>query len=126
VFADAVERKRLEELVHPRVSALREARTAEARARVPAPRAVVWDIPLLVEVGLAGMCQRLVFVETPEEVRVARAAARNGWTREELLRRQAAQLPLEAKKAMAHDVLDGLAGETEAKAAVERVLKAVG
>jgi dephospho-CoA kinase len=103
VFKDAGQRRKLEELVHPIVRADR-ARAIEAATK--AGRAgVVIDAPLLFEAGSEKECDRVLFVDAPLEQRVARATQTRGWTREELERREAAQLPLEQKRARSSDVV---------------------
>ena len=57
----------------------------------------VLDAPLILEAGWDKLCEKLVFVDAPAEVRLARALGR-GWNEEEFAARQAAQesLGLEA------------------------------
>jgi dephospho-CoA kinase len=95
VFTDPAQRLRLEQFIHPKLKARREALIASARAA--GKPAVVIDAPLLLEAGLAPECDALVFVDATLEQRQARVA-RRGWTEQELLRREAAQMPLEEKR----------------------------
>lgn len=85
----------LEAITHP---AIRAALAAAVDAARRAGTSVVLDAPLLLESGLADLCDVCVFVEAGEAVRRARAAAR-GWDDAELARREARQAPLEVKKA---------------------------
>ena len=100
VFADSEQRARLEGLLHPRVEEERRRMFAEAGNA----RALVIDAPLLLEVGLDDGCDVLVFVDTPQEHRVARVKDR-GWTSEDLDAREKAQWPLDRKRQVAHYVL---------------------
>jgi dephospho-CoA kinase len=125
IFSDPGARERLESYVHPLVRAQRDADTAAARAAVPAPRAILWDIPLLVEIGQEERCDLLVYVDTPAELREARAASR-GWAAGELARREKLQAPLARKRELAGAVVSGRCGEAEARAAVEAVLASLG
>lgn len=104
VFADPAELAALEAVTHPAILAEVQRQIAEAR-RAGAP-AVVVDAPLLLETQLEGLCDVLVFVDCPLEVRLARAAGR-GWDPAELLRRERLQQPLDAKRARARFVIDG-------------------
>jgi dephospho-CoA kinase len=93
----------LEELTHPLVwrqtlAALR----AAARDRMPA---VVIDAPLLLEAGWDLLCDAVVFVDSPWNVRVQRVANR-GWTAAELARRERRQWPIEFKRWRAHAVIN--------------------
>ncbi len=103
VFGDPAERARLEGLVHPLVKSTR-ARIVE-RAASEGKRLVVMDAPLLFEAGVDRECDAVVFVEAPEPLRLARVQASRGWDAAELARREKAQLPLEAKRERADDVV---------------------
>lgn len=99
VFADAAERKRLEDLVHPIV---RQDRAQAAREGAAAgARAVIVDAPLLFEAGLDAECDAVVFVDSPRRARVERVVQTRGWSEAELDRREAAQLPLQSKQSRA-------------------------
>ena len=59
---------------------------------------VVLDAALLMETGLdEEMCDALLFVDAPEDVRRRRAAELRGLSEEQFRRREAAQTPLRAK-----------------------------
>lgn len=92
----------LERILHPRARARMDAFLKEARARrVPA---AVLDVPLLAETGLQDRCDVLLFIDAPEHVRRARLASR-GWPPGEAARREARQMPADAKRAKAHAVV---------------------
>jgi len=103
VFSDPAERARLESLVHPIVKSTR-AQILE-RAVTEGKRLAVIDAPLLFEAGVDRECDTVVFVDTPEPLRLARVQASRGWDAGELARRENAQLPLEAKRQRADDVV---------------------
>jgi dephospho-CoA kinase len=102
VFAEPSERVWLESLIHPRIHARREAEFAQAPAGTPA---LVIDAPLLLEAGLADQCSEIWFIDAPEEVRKARVHVSRGWSGDEWASREAAQWPLDRKRAAAHHVL---------------------
>jgi dephospho-CoA kinase len=127
VFADVAQRARLEGLIHPLLKRDRGEAIRAARARGAA--GVVVDAPLLFEAGVDAECDEVVFVECPDEVRLARVAASRGWTREELTRREAAQWPLTRKRAACRFSVEN-AGDDEAsrarlRARVAEVLAAI-
>jgi dephospho-CoA kinase len=111
VFRDEAARKRLGEIVHPKVGAEVARRLAAARA-AGAPL-VVLDIPLLFEGRRAGTgsaaalrFDATVLVHASEETQIARQIARDGCSRDEALRRIRAQLPLSEKRALADHVIE--------------------
>ena len=117
VFRDEAARARLGALVHPSVTAEMLRRT---RAAIEAQRdLVVLDIPLLFEGRKRGQgsgkvmsFDATVCVWVRREVQVARTMARDQCDEDEALRRIAAQLPIDEKKAMADHVIDN-SGELE-------------
>ena len=102
VFRDESERRWLESIIHPVVEQGREAIFKDAAPGTPA---LVIDAPLLLEAGLAEACDVVIFVEAPQEVRLERLQRTRGWDAGELERREAAQIPLDEKRSMAHHVL---------------------
>jgi dephospho-CoA kinase len=141
VFADAAARSALEGWIHPRVRARISALLEDAKAR-GVPR-VVLDVPLLLESApdrgsddsdpgkggqhdLAALCDALVFVDAPLEERERRAAAHRGWEVGEVARREAAQLPLEAKRERADLTIRNDAGLDQLRAAVRDALVRLG
>jgi len=101
VFDDAAERRWLEQLLHPRIGEWLRARLAEA----PGPYAIL-ESPLLFEGTQHRMVQRSLLVDVPEEVQVARAAARDGNSPEQIRAIMAAQLSREERRARADDCID--------------------
>jgi len=128
VFRDPEARKRLGDLVHPKVG-------TEMMARVEAARAadaeiVVMDVPLLLEGRRAAAPGReaarapydcIVVVWVPEAVQIERTVARDGCTREEAERRVRAQMSLDEKRRLADHVIDN-SGSREATETQVRAL----
>ncbi|MBX3141103.1 MAG: dephospho-CoA kinase [Trueperaceae bacterium] len=121
VFGDERARAVLNGLVHPWVAARRTELEAESAAREPTPRVVVHDVPLLYEVGLDRDVDAVVVVTAPLASRVARLAARSGMGEDEVLARDAAQLPLAEKVARADYVVDNSGSEADLKERVARL-----
>ncbi len=124
VFDDPAARRQLESLTHPRVRARVRGLLDEARAR-GVPR-IVLDVPLLLENdgqhGLVAECDALVFVDADVRAREARAQASRGWAAGEVARREAAQMPLETKRARADHVLRNAGDLAELELDVARLL----
>lgn len=114
VFADPSARADLEALLHPPIRAWLHAACAQA----PGPYAVV-AIPLLAEGGGRAAypwLQRILVVDVPEAVQLARLQARDGVDAALAARMVAAQATRVQRLAMADDVVvnDGSLGELEA------------
>jgi dephospho-CoA kinase len=101
VFEDESARNDLNAIVHPLVGR----RSAELMAAVPAEAIVVYDVPLLVEGGLAPGFDYVVVVETDEATRLARLAER-GLPESQAQARMAAQVGDEERRAVAHEVIN--------------------
>jgi len=111
------ERGFLEQLTHPEIGRLLEQEAQRLAAGGVA--AAVLDAPLLLESGWDRFCDRLVFVEVPRQLRIARALAR-GWTKEEFAAREGAQESLDSKRGRADVVVDNSGSPAETHDQLER------
>jgi dephospho-CoA kinase len=100
VFADEHARRRLEGILHPRIEAAM--RAACERAGGPYQMLVV---PLLFESGFERHVDRTLVVDCPEPLQRERLARRDGATPDEAARMLAAQLPRQARRDRADDVV---------------------
>ncbi|HEY8393926.1 MAG TPA: dephospho-CoA kinase [Thermaerobacter sp.] len=106
VFRDAEARRRLESIIHPAVRARTRDRIRRLAETGVYP-AIVWDVPLLFEVGAEGLVDEVWVVVAPREQRLARLRRRDpDLSPEQLEQRMAAQIPLEEKAARADVVID--------------------
>jgi dephospho-CoA kinase len=105
VFADPAALRRLEAILHPRMRRTFERAIAREARRGQGPGCVVLDAAILLEAGWDALCDRIVFVDAPREVRLARLAEARGWTAAMLADREAAQWPLDRKRARADVVV---------------------
>jgi dephospho-CoA kinase len=99
VFAreDAAERTFLEQLTHPRIQMRLQQELTKVQAANPPPRVVVLDAALLFEAGWETLCDKVLFVDAPRDLRLERAVSR-GWSAEQFAAREAAQMPVEEKR----------------------------
>jgi len=114
IFADAAARRTVEGILHPAIL------EALGRQSVVAPGPYqVLVIPLLVEGDYAGLVDRVLVVDCPEELQVERLMNRDGETREGALAMLAAQVSRRERLAAADDVIvnDGPAGVLERQVA---------
>ena len=122
VFANADERRRLETLTHPWIE---RKRRAMFDAAPDTARALVIDAPLLLEAGLAGECDAVIFVDASAAARRQRVQASRAWTETQWQQREKAQLPLDEKRQRADHVVVNSGDLADLRAAVERVLKEI-
>jgi dephospho-CoA kinase len=122
VFADPEERRALEALVHPWIQERIRQELARAEAD-PAVRLVVLDAAIMLEAGWDAVCDRLVYVDAPRDVRLRRLAGQRGWSEKEVEARENAQLPLTAKAARADHVLDNSATPEHLNRQVDDLLR---
>ena len=125
VFHDPAERKALEGVVFPYIEAAVREEIAKGAAD-PAVRFVVLDAAVMLEAGWTGVCDKVVYVDAPREVRLARLAARSGWTPDQVAAREAAQMPADEKKARADAVVTNAGTAAELQDQVDRLLAAWG
>ena len=121
VFADPAERTALEAIVFPYIGnrALQEIQAAQAN---PAAKFVVVDAAVMLEAGWHDVCHRLVYVDAPREIRLARLAARSGWTDADLAARESAQWPAEKKLKQASAVIVNDGSREKVQEQVDRLL----
>lgn len=124
IFADPIERERLERLLHPMVDKARQ-RMMSAAEHDPAVPAFVWDTPLLFETGLDAKCDAVVFVDAPQPLRLARVQGSRGWDAAELARRENSQMPLDRKKDLSQYVVKNTADADVVRGQVRAVLSRI-
>lgn len=113
VFADQASRAVLERITHPAIAELAVRRIGQEKEK--GTPVVFYVVPLLIEAGLTSMVDEIWLVTVGPETQVQRLMKRDAISREEALRKMAAQMPLDEKAAYADVVIDnnGAPGETE-------------
>ncbi|MFA5865917.1 MAG: dephospho-CoA kinase [Phycisphaerae bacterium] len=104
VFADSEKIRRLEGFIHPEVLS-RQDRLIErfrADARV---RAIVLEVPLLIESGLKHLCDWVIVVDTDLAIRQFRVGETRNWSREELARREKFFFSIYLKRSLADGIV---------------------
>ncbi len=102
VFSDAQALHELEAIVHPLV----RAREVELEKAAPPGTIVIHDIPLLFESGFYSDCDKTVLIYAPVETRIARVAAREGWSREAIEKRLEVQIDQDDARELADFVIE--------------------
>ena len=119
VFADPLERRWLEELVHPLV---RQRFSAELKRLAEAPT-VVLMVPLLFEAGLESLCSEVWLVDCDEHQQLERLIGRDRLSAAEARARIAAQWPLARKRPLVERRIDNSGNPQALEAAVRAALQ---
>lgn len=124
VFADPTALRDLEEIVFPWIGASLRRQLQTAR-ETPGVRLVVLDAAVMLEAGWNNACDRIVYVDTPREIRLERAR-RRGWSDADLAAREAAQWPLERKRSRADFTIDNAGTPEHLETQIDRLIAALG
>jgi dephospho-CoA kinase len=124
VFGNRVKLRRLERIIHPRV-ARQQAKLTRQAARNDPKAVVIYDVPLLFEVGIDKRVDKIIVVTADLETQIARLKKRNGLSRADALRRIRSQMPLAKKIQRTDHVLDGTLSRTSLRRQVGRLLKSL-
>jgi dephospho-CoA kinase len=108
----------LEELTHPRI-AERLRRQINSERLAGRAEVVVLDAAVLLKAGWDRLCDKVVLVDAPVDVRLGRVRQR-GWSDEQFFAREAAQVPLELARRRADIVIDNSASLEQTKRCVEQ------
>lgn len=114
VFADPERRVVLEALLHPRI----RARVREHLAAVTTPYCLV-GIPLLTERSGHGYLDRVLVVDCPEEIQIARVMSRDKLTASEVAAIMGSQASRQERLAIADDVVTNTSDLTAIHAQVD-------
>jgi len=93
----------LEAIVHPEI---RRQMQRQIRQHQADNDVVLLDAAVMLEAGWNDLCEALVFVAVPFEVRLDRVVKNRGWDEEELRKREASQLSVDEKAEAADFVID--------------------
>jgi dephospho-CoA kinase len=122
VFGCDAERERLNAIVHPRVLDEELKAIEEIKDREP-DAIVILSVPLLIESGHYKNCDKIVVVTVDRDTQIKRLIERDGFSREESIRRISAQMPLSEKLTYADYVIDNSGSIQETDLQVKDVFK---
>jgi len=120
IFADPVERAKLDAITHPRIRALMD---EQIKVRRSGPGLVIADIPLLYENGLTNTVEAVIVVWVDPTTQLQRIRQRDGLSAEAARQRIAAQMPLDAKRARADHVIDNSGSRDNTRRQVEAIYR---
>jgi dephospho-CoA kinase len=105
VFSDPVKLKKLTDILHPLVSAEVERLTAGFSKDISS-KAIVLDMPLLMEVGWEKRCDYVIFIDCKPQIRLERAKKTGFFDAHMLKIRENLQISLDKKKRIADNIVD--------------------
>jgi len=111
-------------IIHPRVMAKTE-QLLESYQLDPAVKAVVLDVPLLMEVGWEKRCDKLIFVACDEQKRLERAAQKRLLSEKLLKKRENFQISLDNKRKISHYILSNNENLSELKKQISEIFPAL-
>ncbi len=122
VFSDSEKRRKLESLIHPRVTQKAEQRLRELESK--GEHAAIIDHPLLFEVGFHRKLDMTVVV-TANMSTIRERLIQRGMKIDDVERRLAAQKPLEEKERMADFVIDNNGGEDQLAQQIDSLVEKI-
>ena len=105
VFSDESKRLILNGIIHPQVLKALKERTHGEKDLNP-DRMIVWDVPLLIEVGWVEYVDSVWLVTALEQTRINRITARDGCTIKQAQSRICAQMSEEEKARFSNEIID--------------------
>jgi dephospho-CoA kinase len=105
VFSDPGKLSTLSGVLHPPVLARVEQLITEF-TKQPAVKAIVLDIPLLMEIGWVKRCDHIIFVDCKPPIRLERAKKTGFFDADQLKIRENLQISLDKKKRIADNIVD--------------------
>lgn len=116
VFSNPENRVHLEKIVHPRVYA----RMNRQLDRLDVPYAIV-VVPLLIETGGRDLVDRVLVVDSPENLQIDRTTRRDGTTSAAVEKILSAQMDRSSRLSAADDVIENDASEEALEEAVRKL-----
>ena len=122
VFSDGDKRKKLEEILHPKiyerkVVKIKEIVNKDARA------IVIIDVPLLIEVNRYKTVDKVILAYVSPEVQTARLMERDGFSLTEARKRISSQMPIDSKVKYADFVINNEGPLSKTEKAVKAVFR---
>jgi len=122
VFRSRAKLRLLERIIHPRVARL-QARLTRQAARKDPDAVIIYDVPLLFEVGINTRFDKIIVVTADRKKQITRLRARNGLTRAVAIQRIRSQMTLSKKVQKADYVLDGALSKSILRRNVRQLYK---
>ncbi len=120
IFEDIEKKKLVESYIHPRVIE-RQNHLIQQYQSEDRYKAIVLDVPLLIESSLKHICNLVIFIESDFKLRCQRVRKSRGWTEEEISRREKFLFPNYLKRSIADVILYNNSTIDNCKRQVEKI-----
>ncbi len=120
VFQDRDRLTKLNEIVHPAVFEQWRQRLADIERKQPSA-IVLSDVPLLIEGDMQSLFDLVVLVYIPAEEQLERLVGRNGYPRDQAMRRLASQMPIQEKLCHADLVINNEGTVDETRILIDQI-----
>ena len=124
VFADPDKIRKLEAFIHPLVIQ-RQQLLIDKYRQEPAVRAIVLDIPLLIESGLKHLCDIVILVDAELQIRQNRVSIKRNWSPLELARREKFFFSIYLKRSIADAIVNNNSTIEACQKQVERIFSRI-
>lgn len=116
VFSDKNKLLKLNRIIHPAVIQMIKKEICQNSSSV-----IVLDAPLLIEAGISSLVDILIVVRLAQRLALSRKQDQSGLSRQHLLKRIKAQLPLKRKIPLADFVIDNSGTKSDTRKQVMRI-----
>jgi len=124
VFNDEAKRSLLNTYLHPMICEQERKQISSAQKKVDC-KAIILDIPLLLEVGHEKWCNTLIFIDVTEKLRHHRLLKRDRWSIQKIKNVENSQISLDKKQKMSEHTLCNSSGLLELGSQVEEKLSQI-
>ncbi|MDR3241747.1 MAG: dephospho-CoA kinase [Lactobacillaceae bacterium] len=123
VFSDPAKLNMLNHFTHPRVHTMMQELSEEAQKQ--GAKAIVYEVPLLLETGNAMGAEKIIVVTVPPAMQLQRLMERDGLSQDGANKRINAQMPMSKKEELADYVISNAGSIEETKQQVDAILHAL-
>ncbi len=120
IFSNVEKKKLVESYIHPRVIE-RQNHLIQKYQSDKRYKAIVIDVPLLLESSLKHICDLVIFVESDFKIRSERVRKSRGWSEEEISRREKFLYPNYLKRSIADVIVYNNSTVDDCKYQVEKI-----
>jgi dephospho-CoA kinase len=122
VFSDDKRRKVLEGFIHPRIFEEKDVLIKAIKRKDPCSVVIV-DIPLLFELDLRDMFDKVMLAYVPRAIQIRRVLKKGALRREEVEKRLNAQIPIEEKRSLSDYVIHNEGSIKDTRAQVREIIR---